>query len=139
MKIKRCGNCGSKSTKAVESTGPFVWKDFPSVFINKGIKIQTCLECKEELLPLDLAPKLDKLIESSIASDIPVFIHVILKREGVMQKTLCERLGVTPEYLSEIKSGRKLPSFQTYNFLKILALSPKAYNFSDPHKRIKTG
>jgi hypothetical protein len=56
-----------------------------------------------------------------------------------MQTTLSERLGVTPEYLSEIKSGRKLPSFQTYNFLKVLAMDKEAYNLSDPKTRVKAG
>jgi len=139
MKTRRCGNCGSKNVKVINSTGPFVWKDFPSVFLNDSIPMPACQDCQESILSLDVGPKIDKLIESSITSHVQTFIRSIIEREGTMQTTLSERLGVTPEYLSEIKSGRKLPSFQTYNFLKILALDKKAYSLSDPKTRVKAG
>ena len=48
------------------------------------------------------------------------------------QVELAEHAGVTKEYLSEIKSGRKQPSFQMYTLLKLLALGKDAFSISDP-------
>jgi transcriptional regulator with XRE-family HTH domain len=41
------------------------------------------------------------------------------------QKEIAKRVGVTPEYLSEVKNGRAVPSFQFFNFLKTIALNGK--------------
>ncbi len=137
MKTKRCGNCGSRNIKITQDTGPFVWKDFPSAFLTKPIDMLQCEDCKEAILSLDMGPKIDKLIESSITENVQQYIQIIVDREHALQTELSERLGVTPEYLSEIKSGRKLPSFQTYNFLRILASDKKVYALSDPKKQAR--
>ena len=132
MKNKRCGNCGSKDLVELENKGPFPWKDFPMVFLAHGISMQKCHNCGETIMPASLAPKIDKAILESISNQVKEYIAQIIDREKALQIELSQRLGVTPEYLSEIKSGRKIPSFQTYNFLKVLAQDKKAYAISDP-------
>jgi len=133
MKVKRCGNCGSAKIREVKNKGPFLWKDFPMIFLAEGIAMPKCSECGEAIMPASLAPKIDEAITGRISEQVKTFIAKILERERVMQTELSQRLGVTPEYLSEIKSGRKVPSFQTFNFLKVLAQDRKAYAISDPN------
>lgn len=129
---KRCGNCGSKNLVEVKNAGPFKWRDFPSVQLVKPVPTLKCADCGETLMPLGAGAAIDKMIEEAISDNVRMFIARVIERESAMQMELSTRLGVTPEYLSEIKSGRKLPSFQTYNFLKVLALDEKAYKLSDP-------
>ena len=133
---KRCGNCGSNKLVEANSYGPFVWRDFPAIQTLKSMHILKCSSCSETITSLSAGPKLDQLIEESICENIRKFITKIIEREDTLQIDLSHRLGVTPEYLSEIKSGRKIPSFQTYNFLKVLALDEKAYRISDPKNKI---
>ena len=132
MNNKRCGNCGSTKINEVSIKGPFPWKDFPMVFLAQGIPMLKCSECGETMMPASLGVKLDEAITESISTQVREFISQIMQREKAMQTELSQRLGVTPEYLSEIKSGRKIPSFQTFNFLKVLAQDKKAYAISDP-------
>ena len=132
MKNKRCGNCGSMKISEVKNKGPFLWKDFPMVFLAGGISMLKCSDCGEFMMPASLGSKLDVAITESISTQVREFISKIAERENAKQTELSQRLGVTPEYLSEIKSGRKIPSFQTFNFLKVLAQDRKAYAISDP-------
>ena len=48
------------------------------------------------------------------------------------QIDLAAILGITPEHLSAIKGGGRIPSFQTFNFLKTLALDESAYKIANP-------
>ena len=134
MSNTRCGNCGSTKLVEVENKGPFPWKDFPMVFLSHGVPMMKCSNCGESMMPASLAPKIDKAISESISTQVKEFIAQIIDREKAMQTELSQRLGVTPEYLSEIKSGRKIPRFQTFNFLKVLAQDKKAYAISDPRE-----
>ncbi len=109
---------------------------FPAIQILKGIPILKCSACNETIISLAAGLKIDQLVEQSVCENVKKYIHKIIEREDTLQIDLSIRLGVTPEYLSEIKSGRKIPSFQTYNFLKVLALDKKAYRISDPKSKI---
>ncbi len=133
---KRCGNCGSNKLMETDTNGPFMWKDFPAVHIKKSVVVLKCGACSETIISLAAGQKIDQFIEESLCENIKKYIIKIIEREDTLQIDLCIRLGVTPEYLSEIKSGRKIPSFQTYNFLKVLALNEKAYQISDPKNKI---
>ena len=104
------------------------------VLLSEGIDMLKCADCGETMMPASLGSKLDEAISESISMQVRNFISQIIDREKAMQTELSQRLGVTPEYLSEIKSGRKVPSFQTFNFLKVLAQDKKAYAISDPNE-----
>lgn len=133
---KRCGNCGSNKLTETETNGPFKWKDFPAVYTKQNVPVIKCNTCHESIISMTTGQKIDQLIEQSLCENIKKYINKIIEREDTLQIDLSGRLGVTPEYLSEIKSGRKIPSFQTYNFLKVLALDEKAYRISDPKNKI---
>lgn len=134
MKPKRCGNCGSNNIKKDVLTGFILpWKDYPAVqLLEDEPHFFRCQKCGEPMLSAKETKAFDELTKSSINQQINLFIDKITKREHCNQGELAQHLGVTQEYLSEIKSGRKTPSFQTFNFLKTLAVNEDSYDISDP-------
>ena len=126
-KNKRCGNCGSSETAPKPSRGPLPWKDYKGVLLEKPIVLLTCQKCGNHLLSGHDIEKLDAAIEESIRAQVAQYIEKILSREECRQIDLAAVLGVTPEHLSAIKNGSRIPSFQTFNFLKTLALNESAY------------
>lgn len=125
----RCGKCGNKELKKVSTKGKsFPWKDFPSVLISiDELSLYECSDCGEIRLSArqNEIEKLDEVLKNSIRHQIGLFVDII-KREGrISQKDLCVAIGVTPQHLSNIKNGSKEPSFQLYNFLKMLAENPE--------------
>ena len=79
---------------------------------------------------------IDKAIEESVRTQVFKFIEIIIQREKCAQGDLAQRLGVTPQYLSAIKSGSKLPGYQTFNFLKILAANAQAFRLASPDSKL---
>lgn len=139
MKAKRCGNCGSNNIKTTQlGTRGLPFRDYPLVMLSEPTEFWHCQDCGELILSVADTKKLDELIEASITSQINQFIEAVMTREKCKQSELSVHLGVSPEYLSEIKSGRKIPKFQTFNFLKTLACEPGSFAVSDPKYRPKS-
>jgi hypothetical protein len=133
MRAKRCGACGSKDIKESQvKDRTFPYRDYPSVLLTEPAQLLQCQNCGELILSVADIKKLDTLLETSIVNQINRFIETIVTRENCKQSDVAVHLGVSPEYLSEIKSGRKLPKFQTFNFLKTLAIEPGSFAASDP-------
>ena len=133
MSLKKCGQCGSNEIKESDVKGKsFPFRDYPAVQLMKSTRFAQCRSCGEVLLSLPDAKKLDLLLEKSITLQINSFIDTVMTREKCKQADVSAHIGVSPEYLSEIKSGRKLPKFQTFNFLKTLAFDPVSFAVSDP-------
>jgi hypothetical protein len=132
-KLKRCGNCGSSEIKKIAGTGlALPWRDYPSVRLIEPFECLRCQHCNELLLNASQLRQLDNVVEQSITANIKYFIQKIVDREKCEQREIAIHIGLSPEYLSEIKSGRKIPSFQTFNFLKILALDENSFTVSSP-------
>ncbi len=112
--------------------GPFPWKDFPFMYVLVPIKLLKCSSCGEVALRPDDPQSVDRSVEASIRTLAGGFISSIIGRERCSQINLAGRIGVTPEYLSGLKSGSRTPSFQTFNILKILSENPSAFKISDP-------
>ncbi|MBI4402887.1 MAG: hypothetical protein HY537_01925 [Deltaproteobacteria bacterium] len=132
---KRCGECGSTDLKLKKNQGPFPWKDFPMVFINTPVQLLTC-RCGNYILRHEDIGSLDKKIENSIKEQTQSLIDRVLEREHCSQVELAQRIGITPQHLCALKSGAKTAGFQTFNFLKILALDEKAFKVADPQEAI---
>lgn len=132
MKNKQCGNCGKKTMQLQQVLGTFSWKDFSSITLLEPIELLKCTNCNE----IGLRPKdsgvIDHAAEATIRSLTGKLITTILERENCSQLTLAERVGITPEYLSGIKTGTRTPGFQTFNILKIFAEEHSAFEISDP-------
>lgn len=131
--MKRCGNCGSTDVQMADAKGhSFPWKDYPMAYVSQSHSFLHCQNCGTFLFKAGETKILDRLLEESLAGQIQFFIQSILEREKCEQKELAQHVGVTPEYLSELKRGR-IPKFQTFNFLKTLAMSGrKVFEVSSP-------
>jgi DNA-binding transcriptional regulator YiaG len=136
MKNKRCGNCGSFDVKKSAYFGPLPWKDYPQVYLVKPFETNQCQVCNETMGPAGEGEKMDQAIEDSIRTQVNLFITKILEREHCKQVDLAERIGVTPEYLSALKSGARIPAFQTFNFLKVLAVNEQAFKLASPSAKL---
>jgi hypothetical protein len=137
MKNKRCGNCGSFEITKNKINGPFRWKDYPMVYLASPIQLHQCNACGETMrLPGD-SEKVDHAVEESLRGYRQFFISKILERENCKQIDLAARLGVSPEYLSSLKAGSKIPSFQTFNFLRTLAMNEGAFQVAAPENATK--
>ncbi len=132
MKARQCGNCGKNTMTLQKVHGPFSWKDFMSVVLLEPIDLLQCSNCGE----IGYRPKdtetIDRSIEATIRALSGKLVETIIEREECSQTILAQRIGITPEYLSGIKSRTRTPGFQTFNMLKILAEEPSAFEISDP-------
>lgn len=131
--MKRCGECGSTDIQKAEVKGAaFPWRDFAAVYVSQPHSFLRCQNCGNFIFKAGETKELDRLLEDSLVSQVKFFIETIVKRESCDQKELAQHIGVTPEYLSELKGGR-VPKFQTFNFLKTLAMSSrKVFEVSSP-------
>ncbi|MEO5968556.1 MAG: hypothetical protein ABIQ95_01410 [Bdellovibrionia bacterium] len=131
--IKRCGNCGSSKIATKNQKGKsFPWRDYEAVRLDASLNLIECSECGELILKDSDIGNLDEAVEQSIRKQVAQMVDKIIMREDCSQVELASHLGVSKEYLTEIKSGRKIPKFQLYNFLKTIAIEGKAYKASDP-------
>lgn len=131
-----CSSCGSSDVSFDDVIGQsFPYKDFPSVLITlSGTSLAQCRSCSEVFLSRKHGDSeaLDKVIRTSLRSQVVGFVKRIKEDTGLNQIELCARLGISTSHLSRIKSGAEVPSFRTYNFLKVLAALPAAARVSDP-------
>lgn len=74
--------------------------------------------------------RIDAAVQESIHMQVKLFVEKIIEREKCKQTEVAARIGVTPEHLSAIKNGSKIPGYQTFNFLKILAANPEAFQLT---------
>ena len=132
MKSRQCGNCGKTAMKLEMVRGPFSWKDYSSITLIQPLELFQCSNCGELGYTAKDAEVIDRSIEASIRALAGMFIENIIEREKCSQLTLAARTGITPEYLSGIKTGTRTPGFQTFNILKILSEDSSAFRISDP-------
>ena len=132
MKPRQCGNCGKKTMRIQSVDGPFPWKDFSGVHLLEPIELLKCSHCGEIGYRPNDTGIIDRSVEATIRTIAGKFIETIISREECSQILLAARVGITPEYLSGIKTGTRTPGFQTFNILKILAENPTAFVISDP-------
>jgi len=129
----RCGECGSKKLKLQSVIGrSFVWKDFSAAKVSQPLNLIVCQDCQNIIQKAGEGKLIDEAIVKSISEQIRVAISNIKSQHKCEQKEIALRLGVTPEYLSEVKSGRAIPSFQFFNFLKTMAVDEKAFTAASP-------
>lgn len=129
----RCGECGSKNLKLQSVTGcSLVWKDYSAVKISQPLDLMVCQNCHNKIQKAGEGKLIDEAVVRSISEQVKAALSVIKIQHKCEQKEIALRLGVTPEYLSEVKSGRAIPSFQFFNFLKTIAIDEKAFAAASP-------
>ena len=121
-----CGECGSKKIVRQSVVGRvFRWKDYSSVLNTYPLELKVCGNCQNIITRAGEGELIDTAIKASIAQQINLAISKIKSINNCDQKEIARRLGVTPEYLSEVKNAHSTPSFQFFNFLKTLAIDEK--------------
>ncbi len=136
MKARRCGNCG-KETMMKQPVKIIQWKDFSQLELLKPIEIFKCNFCGETGLSATEAPSFDKAAEATLRTVAAHLIEKILSEHHCTQLELAGRLGITETHLSHIKNGTKVAGFQTFNFLKTLALGKDAFEKASPSLPLK--
>lgn len=134
----RCGECGSKDLNRQNVQGKtFRWKDYSSALLTKPLELLVCQKCGNIITKAGEGKLIDDAIVASISEQVRIAIDQIKTAQNCEQKDIAARLGITPEHLSEIKSGRTIPSFQLFNFLKTLAMDKNAYQVAAPEVNVK--
>lgn len=130
---KLCANCGQRSMEYVESKGKtFEWKDYINVKLEDSLHLLTCNKCGHIGLMDNEIEKLNLLLRDNIKRQFNKMLVYSIEKYNCEQQTIAQRIGVTPEHLSQLKTGKMVPSFQTFNFLKILAIDKNAYIAANP-------
>lgn len=102
------------------------------MYLHSPIELLKCSNCGEiAYLPGD-TKKVDHAVEATIRALTIGFINSITKRYDCSQIVLAAHVGVTPEYISQLKAGSRSPGFQTFNILKVLQENEQAFRISDP-------
>lgn len=135
-----CGECGSKNiTKKNVKGRIFRWKDYASVKNTQNLQLCVCENCENIITKAGESQLIDDAIKASITDQIVLAITKIQTVNKCEQKEIARRLGVSPEYLSEVKNGHSVPKFQFFNFLKTLALEGRpAFEIANPDIQLET-
>ena len=132
---KRCGNCGQAMER--QSVGTLHWKDFKNLELLTPLQLLKCNSCGEVGYFATEVSLIDKAAETTLQKVTAHLIEKILAEHHCSQVELSNRLGVTETHLSHLKNGTKTIGFQTFNFLKTLALGHDAFEKASPTIPIK--
>jgi hypothetical protein len=124
----RCGGCGNRELERKNMRGVLrsPWKDYPFVFLTKDLELWHCPKCNETPYESGDPDRVDEAMEASIRDQASQFIDIIKGKAGCSIEEMANRIGISPEYLSSIRSQKKTPSFTVWNVLKVIASDPKA-------------
>lgn len=121
----RCGMCGNANIKRENIKGTsHPWRDHLAVALENDQEVLVCQNCKNQILSSKDVLELDKNIRSSLGKKVNQAIETLTKTYGLSQQDLADALGITPEYISMVKNGRKVFSFTVFNLLQSYAENP---------------
>ena len=124
----RCGKCGNRELERRNMNGILKthWKDYPIVHLTKDLELWHCPKCGETPYEGRDPKRVDEAVEATVRDQASQFIDIIRSKADCSVEELATRIGVTPEYLSTIRSQKRTPSFAVWNVLKAIATDPKA-------------
>jgi DNA-binding transcriptional regulator YiaG len=122
----RCGECGERRFERQNVKGQFStpWRDFPHAYLTKDLRLLVCGNCANYAIDDDDADQIDLAMDASVRDQTSQFIDVIKSKANITAMKLASLVGITPEYLSMIYNGKRTPSFQVWNLLKLVATDP---------------
>lgn len=129
MTIKmRCGACGNQDLERLNVNGILKtpWKDYPVVHLTKDLELWHCSKCGENPYEGADPARVDEAVEASVRDQASQFIDIIRSKTDLSMEEIARRIGISPEYLSTIRTQKKTPSFTVWNVLKAIATDPKA-------------
>lgn len=123
--MRRCGECGSSDISIKNIKGQhFLFKEYRKVPLLEDYSVRVCNNCGNSILSNKNIWELNELLEKSIRILVEKSIAEIVECNDLKQMDVAKMLGQTPQYISNMKSGTKLPSFATLSLLKIYSKYP---------------
>ena len=123
--MKRCGECGSTNIVLRSAKGKFFpYKDHRRVPLLYDYQTRTCSNCENIILSNKDIWEINELLAKSISVLAKNSIKDITYLNDVSQIDVAKMLGQTPEYISNLKSGNKVPSYSTLTLMRIYAKYP---------------
>lgn len=122
----RCGNCGNRALERLNFNGVLKthWKDYPLVHLTTDLELWHCPKCDETPYESGDPARVDEALEASVRDQASQFIDIIRSKANYSTERLARSIGITPEYLSSIRSQKRTPSFAIWNVLKAIAADP---------------
>lgn len=122
MKQTKCYSCGESAMSAQNLKGSFFpFRDFVKVEVKHDLLMSKCAACGELSASSSDLRKLDEHLEYSISSEMRGFVKTILANISITQKDFASKVGLSEQYISNLKKGVKFPSAQIFNFFKVMA------------------
>jgi hypothetical protein len=122
-----CAECGRREVErraVMGRTSPY--KNFPALPVPEDLAIPTCGNCGAEWIGARDAERIDAALAEAAADALSRLAREALEIlvDGVTQRQLEERLGLSPGYLSKVKRGHEIPSAPLVSALVLLAVRP---------------
>lgn len=126
LKNLRCGECGLKAFEHVDVKGKFAipWRDYPRAYLTKSLILPVCQNCENYAHSGEESALIDEAIEASIKDQTKQFIEVIKEKADITSLKLASTIGLSPEFISMLLNQKKVPSFQLWNELRVIAKDP---------------
>ena len=122
----RCGECGERKSqlKNVKGIMTTPWKDYPVAYVTKDLELLVCHSCGNIIISGEDTKKVDTAVEASVRDQTAQFIDIIKSKGQISVEDLAGIIGVSYQYLSSLHTRNKTPSFQLWNLLKVMTISP---------------
>ncbi len=124
---KICSECGKKHYERKNIVGfwDHPWADYPCVFLLNAVPLWICTNCKNVASVKGDSENLDCVIEDSIREQTSQFIEIIKAKGQISSERVAQIIGISPSYLASLHQKKKTPSFNLWNELKAIAISPE--------------
>ncbi len=99
---------------------------FPKLKLHKDLDLNVCRDCGNILMVKGDALALDQALSDSVTSLTKGYIENLLSKFTWNQRQMADCIGFTPVYLSELKNGKSVPEYRTFNYFKVLSECPGA-------------
>ncbi len=126
-KSKRCGACGSRNLEVKNIRGRhFNYRSYPRLKLDSDVFVRVCNECDNEVFSAGEIELLDEGLKTTAMMNSRSYVEKILEKMSWLQSEMAEYIGCSAVYLSELKNGKRVPEFKTYNYFKLLSECPGA-------------
>jgi hypothetical protein len=130
LKPRRCRECGEGIVRPVAKRGrrmPF--RNLAALPVPASLAIPTCNQCGAEWIDPKTAKALDDALQGAYADELhkrlDAALDAILAFGGISQRRIEQVLGLSPGYLSRVRSRRGDASAQLVSALALIAEDPK--------------
>ncbi|MCS5712377.1 helix-turn-helix domain-containing protein [Candidatus Berkiella aquae] len=118
--LTKCVLCNVNLEQTNLKNTSMPWKDFPNVIVLKDLYVWGCPECGEKIISGNEITALDDILKFAIKEETSHLISEIKNKSGLSQKELSMHIGISEVYLSKLISKKTIPSFEKFNYLRLL-------------------